>query len=136
MFYLVFLCYRFLSLAPPPGGAGLVLASDFQRTSLPSPLSSSPLPFRKRVQKYYLFPIPQALFSTIFFLFYISLDFNEKNLSQEGKHGDLHTLLYIIMRHQRGRKASSIWSIVGFPSLKTMEIISKRVLMSMLCEKI
>ena len=25
------------------------------------------------------------------------------------------------MRHQRGRKASSIWSIVGFPSLKTME---------------
>jgi len=33
------------------------------------------------VQKYYLFPIPQALFSTIFTLFYISLDFNEKKFA-------------------------------------------------------
>ena len=123
---------------PRAAPAALVLCwpQTFKELSLPSPLCPFPLPFRKRVQKYYLFPIPQALFSTIFYLFLISLCVKEKNLSQEGKKGVLHTLLYIIMRHQRGKNASLIWSIVGLPSLKTMEIISKRVLISMLCEKI
>ena len=65
MFSLVFLLIGSLPRAASRG-AGLVLASDFQRTPLPDPLSSPSRSFRKRVQKYYLFPIPQAFFSTIF----------------------------------------------------------------------
>ncbi|MCR5657853.1 MAG: hypothetical protein K6G25_00835, partial [Bacteroidales bacterium] len=58
-------------------GAGLVLASDFQRTSLSeSPLVSPPRSFRKRVQKYNLFRNWQALFYKIFHLFVISLIYN------------------------------------------------------------
>jgi len=60
-------------------GAGLVLASDFQRTCasvLPS--SRTPRSFRKRVQKYYLFFIPQALFLKKFSLHCNTLIISEK----------------------------------------------------------
>ena len=43
-------------------------------------------------------------------------------LPEDEKQGFLHTLINIIMRHQRGKNASLIWSIKGSPSLKTMEI--------------
>ena len=119
MFSLVFLCYRFLSLArltPRWSCAGLRLSKNFRFH-----FSSPPLPFRKRVQKYYLFPIPQALFSTIFPLFHISLVVNGKNITEDGKHGGSHTLVNIMMRHQRGKNASSTCPITGSPSLETME---------------
>ena len=73
----------------------LVLASDFQRTfRFRVPLSSSPLPFRKRVQKYYLFPIPQALFSIIFLLFCIMLIVSVKIFRFGVFSGKTCTLIY------------------------------------------
>ena len=81
MFSLVFLCYRFLA-SRRSRGAGLVLASDFQRTRSRLPSSLAPRSFRKRVQKYYLFPIPQALFSIIFPLSCISLIVRWKKLQK------------------------------------------------------
>jgi hypothetical protein len=44
-----------------------VLASDYQRTRLPTPNPSTKHPLGKRVQKYNLFPKQQALFSEKFY---------------------------------------------------------------------
>ena len=58
---------RFLSLAPPPGGAGLVLASDFQRTSASLSLLPVPLFFgRSGLQRYGNFYYWQSKISIIF----------------------------------------------------------------------
>ena len=67
---------------PRAAPAALVLCwpQTFKELSLTSPLCPSPLPFRKRVQKYYLFPNWQALFSFIFYLFFITLIVRKKNL--------------------------------------------------------
>ena len=45
---------------------------------LSTPLCPSPRSFRKRVQKYYLFPYPQHLFSTIFHIFHKRLIYSMK----------------------------------------------------------
>jgi hypothetical protein len=85
------------SRATPRGvsASSIVLASDFQRTlRFRVPLSSSPLPFRKRVQKYYLFPIPQALFSIIFFLSRIMLIVSGKIFLFRVFSGKTCTLIY------------------------------------------
>jgi hypothetical protein len=55
------------------------------------------------VQKYNLFPIPQALFSIIFPLSRISLIVNGKNLPEDEKQGFLLTYINIKMRHQRAK---------------------------------
>ena len=73
---------------PIPGAASrwrLVLCwpQTFKELAPGSPLRSPPRSFRKRVQKYYLFPIPQALFSIIFPLFYISLIVRWKKLQKK-----------------------------------------------------
>jgi hypothetical protein len=83
MFSLVFLPKRFLSLAPPPGGAWSCAGLRLSKNSLPAPLFSAPRSFRKRVQKYYLFPIPQALFSSFFLLSRISLIVRRKKLQNK-----------------------------------------------------
>ena len=75
MFSLVFLLKRFLSLARHHAAPVLCWPQTFNELSRSRrPLSSSPLPFRKRVQKYYLFPNWQALFSIIFHLFFYTAD--------------------------------------------------------------
>ena len=132
MFSLVFLCkgsFSLTALTRRRSCAGLRLSKNF---SPPSHLSSSPLPFRKRVQKYYLFPNWQALFSFIFQVSHITLIVREKFFRSKVQAGKTCTLLYITMTHQWGKKASSIWVISGMPLLKTIEMMSKRVLMSSL----
>jgi hypothetical protein len=52
----------------------------FKELSL-SPFKPTPRSFRKRVQKYYLFPNWQALFSSFFEIFYIWLNINIKLFS-------------------------------------------------------
>ena len=74
MFSLVFLCYKVP--IPSAAHAAPVLCwpqtfNELSRSRIT--LASTPLPFRKRVQKYYLFPNWQALFSIIFHLFFIPL---------------------------------------------------------------
>jgi len=62
--------------------AGLRLSKNFFfRFRFPS--SGSPRSFRKRVQKYYLFTNPQAVFSKNFHLFIIKLIVSEKNFSSK-----------------------------------------------------
>ena len=83
---------RFLLLASTPDAcAGLRLSKNF---TLPYPFFHAPRPFRKRVQKYYLFFIWQALFSNIFHFLYISLNYNEKKFHISQKPGDFYTYLY------------------------------------------
>jgi hypothetical protein len=67
---------------PRAAPAALVLCwpQTFKELAPGLTLSSSPLPFRKRVQKYYLFPIPQALFSNIFQFSFISLTTSAKKV--------------------------------------------------------
>ena len=55
--------------------------------------------------------------------------------TKHGMDSGKHTLL-IYNCHQCGRKASSIWSKTGFPSLKRMEMMSNRVFTSRLFLKI
>jgi len=84
---------RFLLLASTPDAcAGLRLSKNF---TLPYPFFHAPRPFRKRVQKYYLFLIPQALFSNIFHFFCISLNYNEKKFHAPQKFMDSRTLINI-----------------------------------------
>ena len=71
---------RFLPSRRSRGAGILCWPQTFKELSLTVPLSSSPLPFRKRVQKYYLFPNWQALFSNIFLLFFITLTISEKKV--------------------------------------------------------
>ena len=84
------------SRATPRGvrASFLCWPQTFKELSLPSPLSSSPLPFRKRVQKYYLFPIPQALFSIIFLLSRIMLIVSWKIFRFGVFSGETCTLIY------------------------------------------
>jgi hypothetical protein len=86
---------RFLPLTARHRAAGLVLASDFQRTCFRVP-SSEPLSLRKRVQKYYLFSIPQALFSDIFPLLRIALIVNWKNFHEDQKLANTYTYINIM----------------------------------------
>ena len=107
MFSLVFLCkgsFSLTALTRRRSCAGLRLSKNF---SPPSHLSSSPLPFRKRVQKYYLFPNWQALFSFIFQVSHITLIVREKFFQSMVQAGKTCTLLYITMTHQWGKETNN-----------------------------
>ena len=74
MFYLVFLCYRFLASRRVTAPLVLCWPQTFKELALPGyPSSLAPRSFRKRVQKYNLFSNWQALFCIIFHLFAIWL---------------------------------------------------------------
>ena len=75
MFSLVFLCYKVPCLAPLLSGAGLVLASDFQRT-LAFSLQTIPSFLPKAGAKVQLFPLRTTFFSIILKLFFITLFIN------------------------------------------------------------
>ena len=95
MFSLVFLCYRFLSLAPPPGGAGLVLASDFQRTfASVSPLSV-PASLPKAGAK--VLPFPEL--ASTFFIYFLSFLYHtdcqeEKYFTRRKIWSFVHLIIY------------------------------------------
>ena len=68
MFQLVFLCYKVPCLAPLLSGAGLVLASDFQRT-LAFSLQTIPLVPSESGCKSTAFSITRNAFFHLFFFF-------------------------------------------------------------------
>ena len=74
----------FLTGAPPRGGSALTFLcwpSSFQRTLANSPRFSAPRSFRVRVQKYYIFPYLQQLFSLFFNIFTFYLNIREINFT-------------------------------------------------------
>ena len=110
------------SRAAPPGVRALFLCwpqtfKELKLTGIPSLLS--PRSFRKRVQKYTLFPNWQALFSTFFHLCYISLIYSEKIFHFEVLVGNFCTLLYII----KGFSMAKTWVLRG---TKTGVFIGRR----------
>ena len=126
----------FFGIPEPLGPGRLCWPQTFKelfRFRLPS--SSPPRSFRKRVQKYYLFPNWQALFLKIFHSQRNSLTDSLKNFQPRRKHRMFDTYINIIGSENYGKKASSICSITGFPSLKIIEMISKRVSISRLVLK-
>ena len=74
----------FLTGAPPRGGSALTFLcwpSSFQRTLANLSHFSAPRSFRLRVQKYYIFPYLQQLFSLFFNLFTFYLNIREINFT-------------------------------------------------------
>ena len=119
MFSLVFLCYRFLA-SRGSRRAGLVLASDFQRTCF-LPSSYPFVPSESGCKSTTFSPFRKHFFQ-LFFHFLVSHWLSTgKIFKREGKRGFFHTYINIMMRHQRGKNASSAWPIMGFPPLKTTE---------------
>ena len=65
-----------------------------------------------------------------------SLKHNKKKIIRNKKQRNTYTYINIYSNYQQGKKASSICSIIGLPPLKTIEMMSKRVLKSKLFRKI
>ena len=129
MFYLVFLCYK----VPIPSAAHaapvLCWPQTFNELRFRVP-SSVPSSVPKAGAKVLPFPELASTFFNYFSIILYLTVYQLENFSNKARTSiNLH-LIIIIKRENQGKKASSMWLTTGSPSLKMMEMMSKRVLTS------
>ena len=129
MFSLVFLCYK----VPIPSAAHaapvLCWPQTFNELRFRVP-SSVPSSVPKAGAKVLPFPELASTFFNYFSIILYLTVYQLENFSNEARTSiNLH-LINIIKRENQGKKASSMWLTTGSPSLKMMEMMSKRVLTS------
>ena len=130
MFSLVFLCYK----VPLPSAAHaapvLCWPQTFNELSAPGVPSSVPSSVPKAGAKVLPFPELASTFFNYFSIILYLTVYQLENFSNKARTSiNLH-LINIIKRENQGKKASSMWLTTGSPSLKMMEMMSKRVLTS------
>ena len=129
MFSLVFLCYK----VPLPSAAHaapvLCWPQTFNELRFRVP-SSVPSSVPKAGAKVLPFPELASTFFNYFSIILYLTVYQLENFSNKARTSiNLH-LINIIKRENQGKKASSMWLTTGSPSLKMMEMMSKRVLTS------